>query len=219
MSGSSRRWEIAIVSGELPPGRRLTLEDLQQRLQRVPHRGPGHHEGPRIHEPGVLTPAGGHRGAGTRTCGTFSTPSWCGGGSPRSRRARSSTAASRNCASPSNPSPRRGLPAARAPRSAARLVALAAELRRLGEAGDLEAFLKADIEFHRLLLHSCGNEMFKATGGDGGRGPDQPHQAGMMPSGRRPQMDRPARDRSGAGTVAAGRDRIGGRKTGHISAR
>lgn len=42
----------------------------------------------------------------------------------------------------------------------ARLVGLAAELRRLGEAGDLEAFLAVDIEFHRLLLHSCGNEMF-----------------------------------------------------------
>lgn len=43
-----------------------------------------------------------------------------------------------------------------------RLVALAAELRRLGEAGDLEAFLAVDTEFHQLLLHSCGNEMFKA---------------------------------------------------------
>jgi DNA-binding FadR family transcriptional regulator len=42
----------------------------------------------------------------------------------------------------------------------AKLVSLAAELRRLGEAGDLEAFLAVDIEFHRLLLHSCGNEMF-----------------------------------------------------------
>ncbi|MEE2568733.1 FCD domain-containing protein [Pseudarthrobacter sp. J64] len=43
-----------------------------------------------------------------------------------------------------------------------RLAALAGELRRLGEAGDLEAFLAVDIEFHQLLLHSCGNEMFKA---------------------------------------------------------
>jgi DNA-binding FadR family transcriptional regulator len=42
----------------------------------------------------------------------------------------------------------------------AKLVSLAAELRRLGEAGDLESFLAVDIEFHRLLLHSCGNEMF-----------------------------------------------------------
>jgi DNA-binding FadR family transcriptional regulator len=38
-------------------------------------------------------------------------------------------------------------------------------LRRLGEAGDLEGFLAADIEFHRLLLHSCGNEMFTALEG------------------------------------------------------
>ncbi|MGC0238237.1 FadR/GntR family transcriptional regulator [Arthrobacter sp. SD76] len=44
----------------------------------------------------------------------------------------------------------------------AQLVALGAELRRLGEAGDLQAFLAADIEFHQLLLRSCGNEMFRA---------------------------------------------------------
>jgi DNA-binding FadR family transcriptional regulator len=47
----------------------------------------------------------------------------------------------------------------------ARLGDLAAELRRLGEAGDLEAFLAVDIEFHRLLLHSCGNEMFSSLEG------------------------------------------------------
>jgi DNA-binding FadR family transcriptional regulator len=47
----------------------------------------------------------------------------------------------------------------------ARLVSLAADLRRLGEAGELEAFLAADIEFHRLLLSSCGNEMFSALDG------------------------------------------------------
>jgi DNA-binding FadR family transcriptional regulator len=34
----------------------------------------------------------------------------------------------------------------------AKLTALAAELRRLGEAGELQAFLAADIEFHCLLL-------------------------------------------------------------------
>lgn len=43
-----------------------------------------------------------------------------------------------------------------------RLVALSQSLRRLGEAGDLEAFLAVDIEFHQLLLRSCGNEMFRA---------------------------------------------------------
>ena len=42
------------------------------------------------------------------------------------------------------------------------LGALAAELRRLGEAGDLEGFLAVDIAFHRLLLHASGNEMFAA---------------------------------------------------------
>ncbi|MET4589894.1 FCD domain-containing protein [Arthrobacter sp. 754] len=47
----------------------------------------------------------------------------------------------------------------------ARLVSLAADLRRLGEAGELGAFLEADIEFHRLLLASCGNEMFMALDG------------------------------------------------------
>lgn len=41
-----------------------------------------------------------------------------------------------------------------------RLLTLAADLRRLGEAGRLEAFLEADIEFHTLLLRKSGNEMF-----------------------------------------------------------
>lgn len=45
------------------------------------------------------------------------------------------------------------------------LVSLAADLRRLGEAGDLENFLAADIAFHQLLLHSSGNEMFHALDG------------------------------------------------------
>ncbi|WP_306901635.1 FadR/GntR family transcriptional regulator [Arthrobacter sp. B1I2] len=47
----------------------------------------------------------------------------------------------------------------------ARLVSLAADLRRLGEAGDLQGFLAADIAFHQLLLRSCGNEMFRALEG------------------------------------------------------
>lgn len=45
----------------------------------------------------------------------------------------------------------------------AQLVSLAAELRRLGDAGDLEAFLVVDTQFHQLLLRSCGNEMFRAV--------------------------------------------------------
>lgn len=44
----------------------------------------------------------------------------------------------------------------------ARLLPLAAELRRTGEAGQLHEFMAFDIEFHRLLLESCGNELFTA---------------------------------------------------------
>lgn len=43
-----------------------------------------------------------------------------------------------------------------------RLVELAAELRRAGEAGDLETFLTLDIEFHQTLLRGSRNEMFAA---------------------------------------------------------
>lgn len=52
------------------------------------------------------------------------------------------------------------------PDQRARLVELAAELRQLGEAGhgDGYNFLRADIEFHSLLLESSGNEMFAALG-------------------------------------------------------
>jgi DNA-binding FadR family transcriptional regulator len=63
----------------------------------------------------------------------------------------------------------------------ARLVALAAELRRLGETGDLEAFLAVDIEFHRLLLHSCGNEMFASLEGMVAEVLTSRTQQGLMP--------------------------------------
>ncbi|MEE1621447.1 FadR/GntR family transcriptional regulator [Zafaria sp. Z1313] len=43
-----------------------------------------------------------------------------------------------------------------------RLTDLAGELRRLGEAGDLEGFLAVDTAFHRLLLEESGNSMFAA---------------------------------------------------------
>jgi DNA-binding FadR family transcriptional regulator len=60
--------------------------------------------------------------------------------------------------------------AAGAARSAAvadreRLVELAGSMRELGEAGRLDDFLDADVEFHSLLLRSCGNEMFAALVG------------------------------------------------------
>ena len=44
----------------------------------------------------------------------------------------------------------------------AMLLPLSAEMRRTGEAGLLQEFLAYDIEFHRLLLSSCGNELFAA---------------------------------------------------------
>lgn len=46
----------------------------------------------------------------------------------------------------------------------ARLVELAAELRRLGDegVGDTEEYLTVDVEFHRTLLEASGNEMFRA---------------------------------------------------------
>lgn len=47
-------------------------------------------------------------------------------------------------------------------RTRARMMPLAAELRRTGEAGDLMEFMKYDIEFHSTLLRSSGNEMFAA---------------------------------------------------------
>jgi DNA-binding FadR family transcriptional regulator len=43
-----------------------------------------------------------------------------------------------------------------------RLSTLAAEMRTVGEAGRLDAFLALDIEFHTLLLTACHNEMFAA---------------------------------------------------------
>lgn len=45
-----------------------------------------------------------------------------------------------------------------------RLVALAARLRELGEAGRLDDFLVADVEFHTLVLRASHNEMFAALG-------------------------------------------------------
>lgn len=43
-----------------------------------------------------------------------------------------------------------------------RVVALGAEMRRLGQQGRLEEFLDVDIAFHTLLLEASNNEMFSA---------------------------------------------------------
>lgn len=47
----------------------------------------------------------------------------------------------------------------------AELVAAAARMRLLGEAGDLEEFLRLDVRFHEILLRASGNEMFGALAG------------------------------------------------------
>ena len=44
----------------------------------------------------------------------------------------------------------------------ARLLPIAAEMRRTGEAGELAEFLEHDIEFHRIILRASGNELFAA---------------------------------------------------------
>jgi DNA-binding FadR family transcriptional regulator len=46
------------------------------------------------------------------------------------------------------------------PQVAAELMRVAALMRTVGRSGDLEHFLELDIEFHRLVLHGSGNEMF-----------------------------------------------------------
>ncbi|NDO88879.1 FadR/GntR family transcriptional regulator [Cellulosimicrobium composti] len=47
----------------------------------------------------------------------------------------------------------------------AELVAAAARMRLLGEAGDLKEFLRLDVRFHEILLRASGNEMFGALAG------------------------------------------------------
>ncbi|MBD8079903.1 FadR/GntR family transcriptional regulator [Cellulosimicrobium arenosum] len=47
----------------------------------------------------------------------------------------------------------------------ASLVETATRMRVLGEAGDLEEFLRLDIRMHELLLRESGNEMFGALAG------------------------------------------------------
>ncbi|RLP75675.1 FadR family transcriptional regulator [Mycetocola tolaasinivorans] len=45
---------------------------------------------------------------------------------------------------------------------AERLLRIAASMRSIGRAGDLESFQELDIEFHSLVLAASGNEMFAA---------------------------------------------------------
>ena len=48
------------------------------------------------------------------------------------------------------------------PAQRTRIIELGADLRRLGESGELEEFLDVDIEYHALILDASGNEMFVA---------------------------------------------------------
>jgi DNA-binding FadR family transcriptional regulator len=47
----------------------------------------------------------------------------------------------------------------------AELLSIAARMRTMGRAGDLDAFLLLDIHFHSLVLRASGNEMFTAMDG------------------------------------------------------
>ncbi|MFJ5861733.1 FadR/GntR family transcriptional regulator [Pseudarthrobacter sp. NPDC092439] len=82
------------------------------------------------------------------------------------------------------------------------LLALAADLRRLGEAGDLEGFLAADIAFHQLLLRSCGNEMFQALEGMVAEVLTSRTQQGLMPF--KPRSEALQAHEDVAAAVAAG---------------
>ncbi len=63
----------------------------------------------------------------------------------------------------------------------ARIVELGARLRSLGEAGELESFLEADVEFHELVLRESGNSMFAALTGAVGEVLAGRTHAGLMP--------------------------------------
>lgn len=72
-------------------------------------------------------------------------------------------------------------------RTRAQLLPLAAEMRRTGEAGALEEFMRLDIEFHRLLLESCGNEMFAALGEHVAAVLEGRTKMGLMPATPKPE--------------------------------
>lgn len=73
---------------------------------------------------------------------------------------------------------------------AADLLSLAARMRAVGRAGDLQEFLELDIRFHEIVLSSSGNEMFAQLHGviaevlrgrtDYGLMPDRPHEEALQ---------------------------------------
>lgn len=151
---------LQITSGELPEGHVLTLEGIQDRfgVSRTVAR-----ETMRILESMGLVSS--RRRVGITVLGAASwnvfDPRviwWRLSGTGRAAQLRSLTEL-RIAVEP--------LAAGAAARSASagqrdRAVALAHEMRDLGERGELDAFLQCDIAFHTLLLHASGNEMFGA---------------------------------------------------------
>lgn len=90
--------------------------------------------------------------------------------------------------------------------SRARLMELSDALRALGEAGDLEAFLAADIEFHAVILRACGNSLFAALEGVIGEVLAGRTHAGLMPfHPRQEALDA----HTALATAIADRDRAG----------
>lgn len=69
----------------------------------------------------------------------------------------------------------------------ARLLPLASEMRRTGEAGNLREFLEHDVEFHRLILRASGNELFAAMGDLVAAVLQGRTELGLMPARPRPE--------------------------------
>ncbi|GAB4006041.1 FCD domain-containing protein [Glycomyces albus] len=85
----------------------------------------------------------------------------------------------------------------------ARSVELAAELRKLGEAGELDEFMERDVEFHTLLLRASANEMFAALADVVGAVLRGRTQLGLMP--HHPVPEALDLHEAVAASVAAGR--------------
>jgi DNA-binding FadR family transcriptional regulator len=150
----------SIVSGDLPPGERLTIEALQQRfgVSRTVIR-----DCMRILESMNLVFSKRRMGIVVQSPDHWNVYDariirWRLEGASRARQFKSLTEL--RCAV-------EPLAAAGAARNATEeqrdaVVELAGRLRTLGEAGRLEEFLAVDVEFHALLLQASGNEMFSA---------------------------------------------------------
>lgn len=68
------------------------------------------------------------------------------------------------------------------PASASELMRVAAAMRTAGRAGDADAFLELDVDFHRTVLRASGNEMFAALGDAVGEVLRGRTSSGLMPT-------------------------------------